>query len=243
MLKKDDLELIKHFYKGFLISEPVGNNAFSFEKRKHKTLFVPPLKYGNLDELCISKDIVFSEIKDGLECNLPGLASFLYLYKDNKHIFIFDNHNHAFFFWSFGFIKGYLKKPLGLVHVDQHTDMREPMYYLNFKDNGNVVDKVFDYTNNVLNVGNFIKPALALGFFDQVTQVNREDAFSSEMPKEFVLDIDMDIFADEMKYISDHLKMEKIKFWFEKASWITIATSPFFMDQQKAIKLVKDILE
>lgn len=243
MLIKEDISLIKGFYNGFNITEPKGNNAFSFAKRKNKTIHVSAFKYGNLDELGVSKDISFSEIKDGEEFNPLGLKNFLYLNKNNKHIFIFDNHNHAFFFWSFGFLKAYLKKPLTLVHVDQHTDMREPMYYLNLKDNDeHAVQKVFEYTNNVLNVGNFIKPAAALGFFDRIIQITDEKGFYENFKEGFVLDVDMDVFTPEMNYIPDKLKMDKLKVWLEQASWITIATSPFFMDQKKAIELIKELL-
>ena len=32
------------YTKEFYITEPVGNNAFSYEKRKHKKLYIPSLK-------------------------------------------------------------------------------------------------------------------------------------------------------------------------------------------------------
>ncbi|MFT7538714.1 MAG: hypothetical protein ACI9F2_000865, partial [Lysobacterales bacterium] len=55
----------------------------------------------------------------------------------------------------------------------------------------------------------------------------------------YILDIDIDIFSDQMNYIDNFLKLKCIKEYIKKASVITVATSPYFIDQYKAIDYIK----
>jgi len=97
------------------------------------------------------------------------------------------------------------------------------------------------YANEILNVGNFIPPALKLGWFNEVVQVGGVEAFAYDPPAAFVLDIDLDIFAPVMDYIPQELKIACLRAWMGRASFITMATSPFFMDQVKAIELLREL--
>lgn len=142
------------------------------------------------------------------------------------------------------FKNGKLKKGTTLVHVDQHRDTHDPDQPFKMDgDNPVDLDQVFEYTNFVLNVGNFIKPALAMGVFSGVHNIDSRSSFEAPLPGEFVLDIDADIFSDDMAYIDHHYKMEKIKGYIDRAKLITIASSPFFMEQDKAIGVIKDLLD
>ncbi|KAA3612039.1 MAG: hypothetical protein D8M58_20050 [Calditrichaeota bacterium] len=229
------------FYPGFKISNPVGNNAFSFEKRKKKEIHVPPLIKGTHADLQIGDQIAFSEIVDGKELNYPGLKNFIHFLHNQTEIFIFDNHNHAIFFWAYALQKGLIDFGENLVHVDQHTDMRGPDKWIS-KNDFLDVQKIFDYTNYELNVGNFIQPAIKIGLFDSVEIIDSSVSFEKSFEDEIVLDLDMDVFSSDMNYIPEQLKIEKIKEYIEQAKFITIATSPFFIDQQKAINLIQIIL-
>ncbi len=52
------------------------------------------------------------------------------------------------------------------------------------------------------------------------------------MPSEnSVLNIDLDIFARELDHISEKKKMKIITNLLKKVKYVTIATSPFFIDQ------------
>ena len=93
----------KQYYKGFCITTPSGNNSFSFHNRIQKTIFVPPLKKGTPSDLEIGEHIAFSEVIDGKECNFKGLKNFIHFETNKTEILIFDNHNHAFFFWAYAF--------------------------------------------------------------------------------------------------------------------------------------------
>jgi len=53
-----------------------------------------------------------------------------------------------------------------------------------------------------------------------------------------VVDIDLDYFSqgfDEEKC------METVKYWIEKADIITIATSPLFIEQEEALRVLKSL--
>ena len=235
-------EVLQTYYTGFYINTPGGNNAFSYEKRKNKLIYVPPVLKGDLDDLAVSQEIAFSEIVEGKERNSTGLKYFLMVERGDKHIFICDNHNHAFFFWMVAFKTGAAKKGPLLVHIDQHTDLREPPQDLPHASHGDInLEDAFRYTNWTLNVGNFIKPALNQGLFKDIEMVTNREAFGKSFSPPFFLDLDMDIFAPDMDYIDKKTKINHIWKLIEKSRFITIATSPFFMDQKRAVDLIKEI--
>ena len=197
---------------------------------------------GNLSDVEIGQKIVFSEIEDGIEKNRNGLENFIYFPFQDKDIFIFDNHNHAFFFWLAGYLQGKIKQGLPLVHIDQHSDMRNPQTEPPFSLSTNLdLNQVFDYTNQILNVGNFIQPALELGLFSEVQIIDSTTSFDNPVPSNFVLDIDLDVFSEEMAYIDKDLKLQKIRTYIQAADFITIATSPYFIEQEQAIAVLFEL--
>ncbi|WP_456408189.1 UPF0489 family protein [Caldithrix abyssi] len=232
----------KELYRGFYITQPVGNNAFSFAQRQHKKIFVPPLQQGTLSDVQIGDEIVFVEIEEGVEHPRTGLKNFVYWPYQNKPVFIFDNHNHAFFFWLLGYLSGIVKPHLQLVHVDQHTDVWEPEAFPPFSlQPPPDLKEVFHYTNYRLNVGTFIKPALQLNLFSDLQIVNTSAEYGISFNEPIVLDIDLDIFAPGSSVIEDREKIRKVREWIEQAVLITIATSPFFIDQQLALHWLNEI--
>ncbi len=237
-----NIEPLKKLYKGFTLSSPAGNNAFSFARRKNKKIHVAPLVASTPADLKVGRRIAFSEIEEGVEKNEVGLEKFIYYRHKDVPIFIFDNHNHAFFFWMAAFLQGTLKPKARLIHVDMHSDMYEPAvpFALSLRKDF-TLENLFNYTNRILNVSSFIKPALQMGLFSEVEIIDSTLSFENEIPERFVLDIDMDIFAGAMDYIGYDVKMDKIRAYIKGAEFVTIATSPFFMDQLKAIDLVKQL--
>lgn len=240
---KIDIGKLQTFYKGFYIRRAAGNNAFSYAQRKQRQIYVPPIIEGTPDDMKVGGEIAFSEVVEGEEINRAGLKNFVYLSRGEKDIFVFDNHNHAFFFWIAALQAGKMKKETVLVHVDQHHDTRDPQGYLDAGDPARIdLRRVFRYTNFVLNVGNFIKPALQSNLFSRVIMIDSSAAFEKPLPPAYVLDIDADIFSEEMGYIDHDYKIAKIRRYLRKANLITIASSPFFMDQQMAIKVIRELL-
>lgn len=225
-------------YKGFYIDRPIGNNIFSYEERSNKSIFVPSLIEGTLEDVAVGEEIVFNEIDEDKEIKAKGLKNMVFYKKEDKDIYIFDNHNHALYFWINSLKSNKFKKGCKLVHVDQHKDMREPE---NYDVDMNSLDDVFRYTNEVLNVGNFIQPALKHNIFSEVIIIDSSYGFEMNIEGEYVLDIDLDIFSKDMEYISYEKRVSKIKELIKGAKVITIASSPFFIDQEYAIKVLKEL--
>ena len=82
-----------------------------------------------------------------------------------------------------------------------------------------------------------------MGLFSDVEIIDSTLSFENAIPERFALDIDMDIFYKDMDYIGYDVKMNKIRAYIERAEFVTIATSPFFMNQEKAIRYVKAFFE
>lgn len=225
-------------YSGFYIDKPIGNNVFSYEERENKKIYVPKLIEGTLDDVCVGHEVVFNEIDEDVEIKAKGLKNMVkYDYKD-KDIYIFDNHNHAFYFWIKSLNKGNFNKGCKLVHVDQHKDTRVPENYeVDIKN----IDDVFRYTNEVLNVGSFIQPAMHHNVFSELIIIDSSYGFELDIEGEYVLDIDLDIFSKDMDYIPYDKKLNKIKDLIKNTKVITIASSPFFIDQEYAIKVLKEL--
>ena len=83
-------------YTGFYIDKPTGNNIFSYEERSNKKIFVPKLIQGTLDDVLVGSEIVFNEIDEEIEIKAKGLKNMVKFDYQDKDIYIFDNHNHAF---------------------------------------------------------------------------------------------------------------------------------------------------
>lgn len=228
---------VQEFYNGFYIDKRVGNNAFSFDKRQNKRIYVAPLIEGSAADLAEGTEAAFSEMREGREINKPGLKNFLFL--PDRKTFIFDNHNHAFFFWAYALKEKFIKSRLPLVHIDQHKDTREPPRYINADSR---LRELFEYTNQELNVGNFIKPALKMKMFSELIMVDSKESLAQAFPKEFILDLDMDIFSKDMQYIDYTFKFNTIRGLLKKAQMTTIATSPYFVEQREALKILRELL-
>ena len=225
-------------YVGFYIDEPIGNNEFSYDDRENKSIYVPKLINGSLEDVVLGDKVVFNEIDEGNEIKAKGLKNMVEYKTNDKTVYIFDNHNHAFYFWMKSLRKHHFTKGCKLVHVDQHKDMREPINYdVNIDD----MDDVFRYTNKVLNVGNFIKPSLKHNVFSEVIIIDSSYGFDTKVYGEYVLDIDLDIFSKDMDYIPYEFRLNKIKDLIKGAKVITIASSPYFIEQDYAIKVLKEL--
>ncbi len=179
-----------------------------------------------------------------------------------------DNHNHAFAFWHDAFAKWWIQKWSLLVHIDQHTDLATPsqIYKQQSTNNNNwrlkiedwSLEKIEEYTNSVLTIADFIVPALATGLVSEAVMVTGEERNGAGVfiwedeklikksaqlstrneQRTTIVDIDLDYFSqgfDEAK------TLETTKYWIEKADIITIATSPLFINQEKALAVLKSL--
>lgn len=236
---------LQYFYRGFYLTDPVGNNAANYHQRKQRQLYIAPLAAGTPADLAVGDNIAYVEMENEGELALPGLRRFIYCRHQGKDVFIFDNHNHAFFFWMAAYLAGRISRQCGLVHIDRHSDMWRPEHPPDFTlDDPPVLQQVFDYTNRVLTIATFIRPALQLGLFCDVEILDTVYPPLLQAPPGYVLDIDMDIFARALPGSSRYrIQMRRLREYMLSASLITIATSPGFIDQHYAVAVAQALLQ
>lgn len=239
----------------FFITDPVSNNAFNLEKRPHKKLRVARLKTGTLSDVRLGNEIVFEDFDDDGKLHAcTGLEEFIKTTVRGIPVYIFDNHNHAFAFWCAEKAAGNLKDDATLIHIDQHKDRRTPESFIPSED-ARDLEKVFRYTNTVLNVGNFIPAAQHIGLVKEIVFLDSQYSLERMMERlkapwgedpvieeNVILDIDLDFFAPESDYIGNDLKLDVIARLIPRASAVTFATSPYFIEQERALEYLKRIL-
>lgn len=245
------------YKKWFFIKKAVWNNVFSFDKRKNKKLYVPALKkISNFSEIKLQKDkqkIAFEDFDFNWKLSTNyGLENFYKIKINGKEIILFDNHNHAFYFWYEARKKGIIKDNSTLIHIDEHSDTRDNNKIIS-KEESKDLKKVFNFTNFVLNVGDYIIPAQKEWLIGEVIQIrntlNLENYITlppapllrGEGSNDIILNLDLDFFNPNLDFIDYNLKKKVVRDAFLKAKVITISTSPFFIEQNLALKVFKDL--
>ena len=198
----------------------------------------------------------------GLECfietNITGTRSFIFGDSLESPIrntpipaAIFDNHNHALYFWARALSQGYIQKSATLVHIDMHSDLWTNPHRIN-PSRVSDLGYIADFTNLACNVGNYILPAQAAGLVHKIIRIEGEEQLivalkqleatkDKSHTKNLILNLDLDIFAPELEDISFELKRSVILGYAARADYITIATSPFFIDQDLAIEYLNKV--
>jgi hypothetical protein len=249
-------------YDGFWITQPVGNNAFSYGKRQEFSqsdprIWVPPIISGDLAGVRLGENVVFEEIDENeklaSEKGLSALIRFTWKNSFGREIpgVLVDNHNHVFFFWHEAWKNKLLKKQSKLIHIDAHTDLREPQEFLSKAEAQNL-ERVFEYTNYKLNVGNFILPAIETDCIDQnLIMITTEFACTEFTPEKIgfkseqtrIIDIDLDFWAEDLLTIPPEKSYGVTRSWLDKADFISIATSPYFLEQETALQILRKLFQ
>jgi len=248
------------FYKEwFFLDKELWNNAFSFGLRKNKKLYIPSIidiDINELDKIEIQDDkskIAFEDFDfdDKLSTNY-GLKNFYRIKVKWKEIILFDNHNHAFYFWYEARNRWLIWDNNLLFHIDEHADTRDNNKYISKEDSSDL-SKVFEFTNYVLNVGDYIIPAEKEWIIWKTIQIrntkNLNDYVSNYYWKlldktsdsGIILNLDLDFFQPDLDFIDYDLKKKVVLDAFDKADFVTVCTSPFFINQKLAIDVFKDI--
>lgn len=244
------------YSKDFYISQAVWNNTFSYSERPHKQLYVPALKeIENLDEIKLleasEEKTTFEEYDfDWVMQTCYGLENLYQTTWKWKPLYLVDNHNHVMYFWYLARSQGVVSDNTLLYHVDEHADTRDPREYLMKPDSQNL-QKVFDFTNFTLNVGNYIIPAEKEWLIWDTIQIRWQDALERYNSWEFkkyeqegrtiILNLDLDFFEPELDFIDYDTKKQVILDIAEKADLITVCTSPYFINQERALRVFRDI--
>ena len=241
------------YKKPFYLKEALWNNAFSYEQRENKKLYIPSLiQIDNFDQIKLQEDkekIAFEDFwfDDILSTNY-WLENFYKIDWKGKNIYLFDNHNHAFYFWYLARNEWIISDNNTLIHIDEHADTRDNDKHLLKPDSKNL-QKVFEFTNKVLNVGDYIIPAQQEGIIWDIIQIrntsNLEDYLKNKdkYSDNIILNLDLDFFQPDLDFIDYELKKKVVLDAARKAKIITVSTSPFFINQELAIKVFKDIFK
>ena len=98
--------------------------------------------------------------------------------------------------------------------------------------------------HEVCTIADFIQPAICSGLLSDCIQVRTEYGLLhfDRIEKPYVLDIDIDFWAPEMSIEEFDRTIEKTRQLIAGASMVTIATSPYFIDQERAVEIVKLLL-
>mgnify|MGYP007005604174 CR=1 FL=1 len=143
------------------------------------------------------------------------------------------------------------------MHIDQHTDLATPGNFPAWKHPEESHEGLVEnYTNTDLTIADFIVPALATGLISEAVMVTGEErewagtfiwennalqkTWNSKLETQnpVIVDIDLDYFSqgfDEGKTLAT------TKYWIERADIITIATSPLFINQKKALEYLRKL--
>ena len=228
------------YSRPFTIDGPIGNNALSYDRRgPSPSLWVPSLIDGAFDDVKPGDRVVFEDFDEhDVLRSCAGLAHLVRTTWNGVPTVVIDNHNHAFYFWCEAMARSTLAPNATLIHIDQHKDMRVPERLYD----GRSLDEAFEYTNFHLNVGNYIVPAQKAGLIGDAQFVTSGEALRDLgfVPRRNkILNIDLDFFAPEMSYIDFDLAERFIEAQLPGTSLITIATSPFFIEQPRAINVLQ----
>lgn len=232
------------YSRAFWLEGPVGNNAFAYERRGPRPrLYVPSLIAGSLSDVRPGHEVVFEDVDEhGALHSCTGIARFVRTTWRDVPTIVVDNHNHALYFWYEALAAGRIAPGAALIHLDQHRDTRVPGRLLS---PAATLADVFRYTNFELNVGNFVVPAQQTGLVSEVLFATGTDALDARHlagRANSILNIDLDFFVPEMAYIDFGRTRRFIDAHLQSAAIVTIATSPFFIDQSRAIEYLRRLM-
>jgi hypothetical protein len=164
---------------------------------------------------------------------------------DEVSVYVMDNHNHALYCWYKEYVAWNIEKWLPVIHIDQHSDMNDPVGWID-GEKENDLAYIAIYVNEVCTIADFIQPALRSGLVSECVQVRTENGIINGkwwmVNGGYILDIDIDFWAPEMSIGEFDRTIQKTRQLIAGASLVTIATSPCFIDQDRAVEIVNLLL-
>ena len=228
------------------ITDPIWNNEFSYTERialwSVGEVFVPNLIKWNLENLECGSEIVFEEAVNWRIVSCIWLKHFIQTDYDWVPIYIFDNHNHAMTFRTHYRLNVWALQRLVVLHIDQHSDIKENN--AEFKIKNAEKHSIESFVNEKTNVGNFITTALNSWIINEVIQIRTDYTlhhFNIATVQQWSIIVDIDVDFRVEKELSEE-DIQIIRNLIKKAKLVTIATSPYFIDQHEAIEIIKELL-
>lgn len=229
------------------ITDQIGNNEFSYQERiglwSLGKIFVPSLIEWNIDDLEEGSEIVFEEIVENKLVSCTGLNHFIHTTYGWIPVYIVDNHNHVLAFRSQYRSVIWSSEYITVLHIDQHADTKPNENKWEISNEQWANREIEDFINTKTNVGNFISAALHNHIIDEVVQIRTEytlNQFDTSIIGQWnnIVDIDIDFRVGKKITVEEK---EIIKNMVKKSKLVTIATSPYFIDQKLAITIIKEI--
>lgn len=164
-----------------------------------------------------------------------GLKQSQLLVLDKKPVYLFDNHNKMIY--PMVELFHLQKKSLNIVHIDAHPD---DAIFLGSKKTTIPLADVQEYVQQT-RISDFFDALSETSIIDTVFPVVHSDSFEFFIPPEesFVLSLDIDIFGLEGDFCSLEDKVRTIALAWSRADAICISTSPGFIDQEFAQKIIQ----
>ena len=226
------------------------------------------LHFGSINDLEL-EDIGTKNTVNGHDIKSPSYALKEYIRttfgKRKIPVYVFDDHNHAFFAWMEAKKVGKITDGSVLYHFDDHSDGKKSAHL----PVDNSLEQIANYAQS-LDFDNFIDPAVRLGVISKVywIQTTYENDTTSQFngneyaipqeeikhnpdksdlkitqtfsPTQNIVDIDLDYFSHlEAESEAEKRAVAEVKKCMETAGVITFAISPGFSDEHRAIATAK----
>ncbi len=184
----------------------------------------------------------------------PGLRSFVrFSTGAGVPAAVFDNHNHALYFWYEARARGFLPPGAALVHADEHSDLGAAPGKIAASASS---EEAFRFANRLCRVGDFVRPCLENGFFSSFSWVGTEESCLAALRwiagareegfpdpgTPYAFDFDADFFSENMSYMDRAARLRAVRALASRAVFVTAATSPYFMAQDAAVAVVREVL-
>lgn len=244
-------QMIQGTFSDIVIARDGASHSYEYINEKGRLIHNRGLE--NLVE--IDLDTLYDDKRSFDFTSFHSVASHTKARCQRKYIYIIDNHNHAFYCRYKSYKAWLLPRWSHLIHIDQHSDLNE-VSLLEEKQSiineNSTLEEVAKYTNEVLDIASFIKPAKEIWLISDYEIILTEYSllqFSTIFNNfqqfwSIVLDIDLDFRAPEMsisEYSKTIVQVRKI-IALPQVRCVTIATSPTYIDQQRAIEILTDIV-
>lgn len=205
--------------------------------KNNQSIYLSKFKFKPKAKILLSNDMIyFDDEKKGFS----GLKEYELIFINNKPIYIFDNHNYALF--PFLEISEIYEKKFEIVHIDAHRDNAlfqdiELPQKINWKNLNWCLEKT--------RVSDYLDLATKTNLIGKIYNITQSWEFENfQLPKNvFILNLDIDIFGKDGEMVENNLKEQVIKKAWQNATAICIATSPGFIEQGKAKKMIFELLK
>ena len=207
------------------------------QKWKIESLIEKYTKNDNGDfDIKLSKETAYL---DDEKKSYSGLLKTQMFNIDNRDIYVFDNHNKAIF--SVLEQNDKYGRVFDILHIDAHRD--DAIFQNDYPKeiNKKNIQEVFEQSR----ISDYLDLMTKTKMIAEISNVTQSREFENFIfpKKEFILNLDIDIFGDDGEVVDLELKIMRIVQSWKIAKSVMIATSPGFINQKNAKFLIEVFLK